>query len=338
MKYTQINGINVSKMALGTTSFYDPLTKEESFDCMDYALSQGVNLFDTARCYGSWLGPDYAQGTGERVIGEYMKTRGNRDQIVISTKGCHPPFEEMTKNRLTPKDIVEDLEGSLRDLQTDYTDLWFFHRDHPDADLYEIMKTLHEQVKLGKIRALGASNWSIARIREANRIAKENGFTPFSVSQIEWSMAHLEMKTLPDKTLVIMDESEYKEYQKGEFPVMCFTSQARGLFQKAIRAGGFEALQKKEIESGVYESDPMAASKKYDYPCNHERVDAVRQLCETLSVEPITVSNAYLTSQSFPTIPILGYSKKEQLIGSLEKPDLQLTPAQYKQILGDQIV
>ena len=120
MKFTTIDGIKVSQLALGCMKFYSPLSIEDSEYSMDYALEKGVNLFDTARVYGSWIeGVEDGMGLSERVIGNYMKKRGNRHEIVLATKGCHPPFDNMTANRLTPEDIEFDLNESLKNLKTD---------------------------------------------------------------------------------------------------------------------------------------------------------------------------------------------------------------------------
>ena len=338
MKFTAIDEIKVSQLALGCMNFYSPLSIEDSEYSMDYALEKGVTLFDTARVYGAWHNVPNAMGLCERVMGGYMKKRGNRHDIVVATKGCHPSFDNMTENRLTKRDIEFDLNESLKNLQTDYTDIWFLHRDHPDCDLFELMKVLHEQVKAGKIRVLGASNWSMKRIREANAIALENGFTPFKVSQIEWSMAYLEKSHLADQTTFVMDEKELEEYKKGDVALMLFSSQSRGFFQKAIAAGGFEALRKQEIASGRYD-DPNALTRKYDYPCNIERIERVKELCALYKVDAAAIGLAFLTSQTeFAPIPILGYSNVEQLKESLAHPDLQLTPYQIKEILGGQVL
>lgn len=336
MKYTTIGDIKVSQMALGCMTFYSPLSVEDSEYSMDYCLDKGLNLFDTARLYGAWHNFPGALGVCERVMGDYFTKRKNRDRVVLATKGCHPDMSKMDDNRVCRKEIIADLDESLKALQTDYVDIWFLHRDHPDCDLYDVMRTLDEQVKAGKIRVLGASNWSMERIRKANKIAEENGFTSFRVSQIEWSMAYLDMEHVPDKTKIIMNETELAEYKKGDVALMCYTAQARGFFQKAIDAGGFEALKEKEIASGKYASDPETASRKYDYPCNLERIERVKELCAMYKVDPCAVAYAYLTSQvGFYPIPIVGHSSIAQLKQSLAHPDLQLTPYQIRQILGD---
>ncbi len=340
MKYTEIDGIKVSQIALGCMNYYSPLSVEDSEYSMDYALERGVDLFDTARVYGSWHNVPNAMGLCERVMGDYFKKRGNRSRVILATKGCHPPFDNMQKNRLTPEEIEKDLDASLKDLQTDYVDIWFLHRDHPDCDLFELMKALDKQVKAGKIRVLGASNWTMKRIREANALAEANGFTPFKVSQIEWSMAYLEKSHLADPTTLVMDETELAAYKedKDKVALMLFSAQSRGFFQKAIAAGGFDALQKQERETGRYDS-PNALTRKYGYPCNKERIERVKELCSLYKVDAAAIGLAYLTSQTdFEPIPIVGYSKLDQLKESLAHPDLQLTPYQIQEILGGSVL
>ena len=335
MRYTQINGQKVSKIALGCMNYYIPLPIEESEISMDQALDAGINLFDTARVYGSWLDVPNAMGLCERILGDYMKKRGNRDKIVLATKGSHPPFDNMTLNRLTKKEIVSDLDASLKDLGTDYVDIWFLHRDNPACDLFEVMDTLNEQVKAGKIRTLGASNWTMKRILEANKLAEENGLTPFRVSQIEWSMAYLEKSHLGDPTTLVMDETELAAYKAHpEVALMLFSSQSRGFFQRAIAAGGFEALKAQEIANGRYE-EVTALTRKYDYPCNRARLKVVEEIAKRHGVDPAAVGIAYLTCQpDVDAIPILGYSKLSQLSESMAHMDLTLTPDEIKEILG----
>lgn len=327
MKFTTIGDVRVSQLALGCMTFYSPISVADAEYSMDYCLDRGINLFDTARVYGAWHDVPNAMGLCERIMGDYFQKRGNRDKIVLATKGAHPPFDDMSKNRLTRKDIAEDLDASLKDLKTDYADIWFLHRDHPDCDLHELMNALNDQVKAGKIRVLGASNWTVKRIREANKIAEENGWAPFKVSQIEWSLAYLGKENVPDPTTVAMDETELAEYKKGDLALMLFSSQARGFFQKAIAAGGFEELLKNEKTKGVAE--------KYNYPCNIDRIERVKELAAYYKVDPGAVVVAYLTSQpDFAPIPILGHSRVEQLKEDLTHPDLQLTPYQIRELLG----
>ena len=208
MKQFAWQGRQVSKIALGSTNFGEPMSISESWRVMDYAREQGINFFDTARIYGYWYQDGGRNGYCEKVIGDYMRSRGCRNEIYLVTKGAHPPFEDRSASRLTPECLREDLEGSLRDLGTDHIDLYFLHRDHPNMDLPAVMETLHDFIKEGKVLSLGASNWHYDRIVEANAYAKKHDLTPFCASQVEWSMAKLADGTAGDRTQVVLTPEE----------------------------------------------------------------------------------------------------------------------------------
>lgn len=326
MKYWEWQTKRVSRIALGSTNFGEPMSVEESWRVMDYAREQGVNFFDTARIYGYWYKEGGRNGYCEKVMGDYMTNRGCRNEIYLVTKGAHPPFEDRGVSRLTPQCLREDLEGSLRDLGTDHIDLYFLHRDHPDMDLPAVMETLHAFVKEGKVLALGASNWHYGRIREANEYAEKHALTPFCTSQVEWSMAKLADGTAGDKTQVVLTPEEYEAYRKSGLLLMAYTSQAHGLFSKALAAGGYESL--------------AAAGKlgKYKDPANRHRVEAALSLCRKYGVSPAALAVAYITGQGFPAVPILGCSRLEQMKDSLSAADLVLQPEDYKLILQEDII
>ena len=323
MKQFAWQGRQISKIALGSTNFGEPMSIRESWRVMDYAREQGINFFDTARIYGYWYQEGGRNGYCEKMIGDYMRSRGCRNEIYLVTKGAHPPFEDRSASRLTPACLREDLEGSLQDLGTDHIDLYFLHRDHPDMDLPAVMETLHDFVKEGKVLSLGASNWHYSRILEANAYAKKHGLTPFCASQVEWSMAKLADGTAGDKTQVVLTPEEYEAYRKSGMLLMAYTSQAHGLFSKAQAAGGYEAL--------------AAAGKlgKYKDPANAHRIEAALTLCQRYGISPAALAVSYITSQTFPAVPILGCSRKEQMEDSLSAVDLVLSPEDYALLLQE---
>ena len=120
-----------------------------------------------------------AAAESEEVIGRYMQERGNREQLVILTKGAHP---DQTGPRVNKKAIQADLSDSLMKLGTDYIDLYALHRDDPSVSVGEIIEVLNEHVRSGVVRAIGVSNWSWQRIKEANEYAAANGLVGFSFS------------------------------------------------------------------------------------------------------------------------------------------------------------
>ena len=118
---------NVSVIGLGTAHYGGLIPKSLAFDQMDAYVAAGGNLIDTARVYGDFVTP--RTGESEKIIGLWMEERGNRKDIFLSTKGGHPPFNRMSRSRLSPREISEDLHESLEDLRCAYVDIYFLHRD-----------------------------------------------------------------------------------------------------------------------------------------------------------------------------------------------------------------
>lgn len=333
MKHIVRQGRKISRIALGSTHFGEPMSVAQSEQVMDYAREQGVDFFDTARVYGEWYRDGGRSGYCEKVIGDYLRKRGCRQEIYLATKGAHPPFLNRTASRLKAACLREDLEGSLRDLGTDYVDLYFLHRDHPDADIPEIMETLDAFVREGKVRSIGASNWRLDRILEANAYASAHGLTPFTASQIEWSMAKYDGAGNSDQTQLVLREDEFERYAGSGLLVMCFTAQANGLFSKAAAAGGYEALARQERASGK-----RGLTGRYHDPDNIRREETVRRLCSQYGLTPAALTVAYLTSQNFDVVPILGCSRLSQLEDSLSSPDFQLSSQDYRDILREAVI
>ncbi len=300
---------DIAKIAMGTTTLVEGKELSLNFEMLDYYLDCGGNCLDTARRYGF--------GESEKRIGRWMKQRQNRHQIFISTKGAHPIGQDMHVPRLSRADIDQDLEESLTDLGTDYIDLYFLHRDDVNRPVSDIMETLHRHVKSGKIRAIGASNWSVERIEQANRFAKENGMTPFSASQIKWSFS----EPLPpsDDTLEIMDQKVYPWYLKEQMPVFAFSSQAKGYFTRR-NAYGLD----KPVSLGQFSWVSL------DTPENRRRAARIDKLSRDLGVSIASLVLAYLTNDPLPTIPIIGCGSMDTLRDSLSQPDLILTDEQLR--------
>ncbi|NMA94721.1 MAG: aldo/keto reductase [Clostridiales bacterium] len=179
MQYGKVKGVekDVSRIVLGT-DYMNTKELNRCFSMLDTAFQMGCNTFDTAHIY--------AGGDGERVIGRWMQERGNREKIVILTKGAH---HNADRRRVTPFDITSDLHDSLARLKTDYIDIYVLHRDDPSVPVGPIVEVLNEHVKAGKIRAFGGSNWHHSRIEEANEYAKAHGLTPFVASSPHYSLA-----------------------------------------------------------------------------------------------------------------------------------------------------
>lgn len=156
--------LKVSALCLGGGPHgVDP---EESEKVLDYYLASGGNFIDTANIYGQWK-PGGGVSVSERFLGKYIKSRKCRNRIVLDTKGAAPHFDTMHVPRVSRKDILHDIDDSLKNLQVDYVDLYWLHHDDEKISVEEIIDTLVALVREGKIRYFGCSNWNTARIREA---------------------------------------------------------------------------------------------------------------------------------------------------------------------------
>src|SRR5690348_5111763 len=150
--------LDVFPICLGTGEVGTKLDRQRSFALLDAYVERGGNFLDSAHNYGDWV-KDAPRSACEKMIGAWLKERGNRGQIVLATKGAHPLLDGMDLPRGSRQDIIHDLDESLLFLQTDVIDLYWIHKDDQTRPVEEIVETLEEQVRAGKIRTYGASNF-----------------------------------------------------------------------------------------------------------------------------------------------------------------------------------
>ena len=179
MEYGHVTGVAkpISRLVQGTVMLFEDKI-DENFELLDAIFDAGCTTFDTAHGYGG--------GQCERVLGRWIKERKNREDVVILTKGAH---HNRDRQRVTPYDITADLHDSLARLQVDFVDLYLLHRDNPAVPVGPIVEVLNEHHNAGKIGAFGGSNWSPARVAEANAYAAAHGLKPFVASSPNFSMA-----------------------------------------------------------------------------------------------------------------------------------------------------
>src|SRR4051812_32822723 len=171
------SNVEVSALCFGTDLIGSKIDRETSFRLLDLFREHGGTFIDTGNFYASWL-PGCSGGESESTIGQWMKERGNRDQIAISTKlGFDYPG---SAGGLNAAEIERECEKSLQRLGTDRLDVYYAHRDDPATPLEETMGAFDRLVRAGKVRAIGASNISVWRIAEANAVAQANGFARYS--------------------------------------------------------------------------------------------------------------------------------------------------------------
>lgn len=316
MKDAKNKEVTLSKIILGGVPFGSAVTVEDSFDILDEYIRQGGNAIDTARVYCDWL-PN-GHNISETTIGLWIKARNNRESVQILTKGGHPKLESMSVSRLSAAEIRADLEESLECLGTDYVDLYFLHRDDVKVPVNHIMETLHSLVTSGKVRALGASNWSIHRIMEANTYAREQGLTPFTVSEIQWSLAACTPEMIGDPTLICMTPQEYEAYKELQLPVMAYTSQAGGIY-----SCGYQPDL----------SDVAPKHLKYVSPENARRYSKLLKLCANKGASPAAVSLNYILDNPISAGAVIGCSSLKQLRDSMSSLNFELTVEEINTLL-----
>ena len=309
MRYINLKAtdLKVSNVIMGTDSLGTYVDEKTSYDLLDFYSSKGGNVIDTAECYAHWF--ENGRHKSEETIGKWMKDRQNRNKTIISTKGGFYLVGE--KPRLTEEDIMSDLEGSLKNLCTDYIDIYWLHRDAPSMSVEGIMDTLAKAVKQGKVRYIGVSNWTYKRIDEANRYAETMGYPLLIASQIQYSPAFPNVEN-NEPDLVLMNDSEYEYFKNHDMTVFAFAAQAKGFFSKYL-GGGEAALSPK-------------AYSRYLNPETVKRFDNLNEIrkkydCSIGAAVIAAITNNY----DFDTLPIIGCKNISQLKDSLSGADLVFT-------------
>jgi aryl-alcohol dehydrogenase-like predicted oxidoreductase len=302
----------VSSLCLGTGEFGSKLDRAASWRLLDEFIDAGGNFIDTANVYGDWVAG--TKSSSEKMTGAWLAEHGKRSQLLIATKGAHPLLSSMDTPRSAPHEIIYDIEQSLKHLHTDVIDLYWLHRDDPARPAGEFIETLAGQVKAGKIRYFGCSNWRAERIAAANAYAAAQGLPGFVGDQMLWNAAKLDAEALPDKTMVAMDPALYEYHRQTGLAAIPYTSQAHGLLQK-LAEGNIAIIRPHD-------------SKLYPLAANQRRAAVAQALAKELGVSVTGIVLGYLQSQPFVTIPIIGAQTLPHLHDSLAGDGVRLTPGQ----------
>ncbi|MNH82440.1 General stress protein 69 [compost metagenome] len=286
----------VSRLIKGSDYFKHDVY-EKVCQNLDAFLAISGNTIDTANIY--------CGGESEEVIGRYMKDRGNRDQLVILTKGAH---HNEKGPRVTKQDIASDLETSLQRLQTDHIELYALHRDDTNQKVGDIIEWLNEHIQAGRIGAIGASNWTWQRLQEANEYADEHGLVGFTFNSPNLSLAK------PNEPFwagcVSADEDTLVWHERSQFPLLSWSSQARGFF-----TGRFSPAVRDNADMvRVFYNDS-----------NWERLRRAGELAAEKNVTMVQIALAYVINQPFPTCALIGAQSLEELISCDEGSRIRLT-------------
>ncbi|WP_114855341.1 aldo/keto reductase [Brachybacterium sp. YJGR34] len=274
MAYGSLPGIDkkVSRLVMGCDNQMNLAHASAMYDAY---FEMGGTTFDTAYIYGG--------GYCEKLLGQWVQNRGVREDVVVITKGAHTPHCD-------PESITRQLEESLERQGTDYADLYMMHRDNPEIPVGEFVDVMDEHLRAGRIRAYGGSNWTPARVDEANAYARANGRTGFTILSNHFGLA--EALDVPWKGCEHATDPESKAWlEERGIALLPWSSQARGFF-----TGRAHPEDRSDAELvRCYYSDG-----------NFERLARARTLGEERGVPATAIALAFVLHQKFPTFPLFG--------------------------------
>jgi aryl-alcohol dehydrogenase-like predicted oxidoreductase len=302
-----VTALDFGPVVLGGNVFGWTTDRDEGFRVLDAFVDGGGRAIDTADVYVAWI-PGNSGGESEAIIGEWLASRGRRDDVVIATK----VGSLEGRKGLSAANIEAAVDDSLRRLRTDRIDLYFSHRDDPSTPQEETLAAFDRLVKAGKVREIGASNHSSERLRSAATIAASEGLTPYTVAQDQWSLVEraVEIDLVP--TLGELDIAEIP-----------YSSLASGFLTGKYRPG-----------SGAESARAAKASGYLDDPRNLDLLEALDDVAADHRVSVTAVSLAWLAAQRTVAAPIASARTVEQGADLLEAGRVRLTPQDVEQLSG----
>ncbi|PRE65181.1 aldo/keto reductase [Burkholderia multivorans] len=306
MEYVKFGstGLEVSKLVLGCMTFGEPsrgthpwtLPEAESRPIIRRAIEAGINFFDTANMY--------SDGTSEEIVGRALRDFAKRDEVVIATKVFYRMRPGPNGAGLSRKAIMTDIDQSLKRLGTDYVDLYQIHRWDDSTPIEETLEALHDVVKAGKARYIGASSMYAWQFAKALYTSRQHGWTRFVSMQNHLNLLYRE----EEREMLPLCEAE-------GIAVIPWSPLARG------------RLTRNWDESSERQQSDAVGQRLYDATADADRaiVDAVAAIAAARNVPRAQVALAWVAQKRGVTAPIVGISKLPQLDDALRALDLKLT-------------
>lgn len=297
------SGLRVSRIVLGCMSYGDPqrgahpwsLTEEDSRPLIKAALEAGITTFDTADVY--------SDGTSEEFVGRALEDFARRDEVVIATKVHGRMGPGANQAGLSRAHILSAIDDSLRRLGTDHVDLYQIHRWDPHTPIEETMEALHDVVRAGKARYIGASSMWAWQFSKAQHVARANGWTPFVSMQDQYNLLQRE--------------------EEREMHPLCLDEQVGVLPWSPLARGRLT----RDWDQTTARSDTDAFGKtlyRNEEEANRQIVAAVAAVAERRGVSRAQVALAWLRQQTAVTAPIVGVTKAHHLTDAVASLDLEL--------------
>ena len=314
MEYTRLgaSGLKISRIALGCMSFGDPakrltwvLDDDGAEPIFRQAVELGITFWDTANIYGL--------GTSEEIVGRALRKYTRRDEVVLATKVFSAMHQGPGGQGLSRKAIMEQIDASLRRLDTDYVDLYQIHRFDPDTPVEETMEALHDVVKAGKARYIGASSMWAWRFAAMQHAAQTHGWTRFVSMQDQYSLIH-------------------REEEREMFGLLA--DQGVGSIPWSPLAGGLAARPWGEGSTRRGETNPSVDPQGRPLFLESDRsiVDAVERVARDRGVSMAQVAMAWVLRNPVVSAPIVGATKPHHLADAVAALDIQLTDEETRSL------
>jgi aryl-alcohol dehydrogenase-like predicted oxidoreductase len=294
------SGIMLPPVMFGGNVFGWSLDQAAGFRMLDALMQAGLNAIDTADMYTRFL-PGHAGGESESIIGAWLKSRGGRDKVIIATK-CGLEMGP-GKTGLSKAWITAAVEDSLRRLQTDYIDLYQAHRDDPQTPLEETLDAFAGLIAAGKVRAIGASNYSASRLAAALAVSEKHALPRYSSLQPEYNLVA-------------------RAGYEAELEPLCLTEDI-GVIPYYSLAAGF-LTGKYRSEADLANSARGGSVKKYLTAKGFAVVDALHEQAARLNATPAQVALAWLIARPGITAPIASATSLAQLEDLVKAASLRL--------------
>jgi aryl-alcohol dehydrogenase-like predicted oxidoreductase len=258
--------IEIAPLVFGGNVFGWTTNDQRTFELLDAFLDAGFNAVDTADVYSAWV-PGNQGGESETAIGKWFKKSGKRDQVILATK----VGSEMGpgKKGLSRRYITEAVESSLKRLQTDYIDLYQSHYDDPETPVEETLEAYHELIKAGKVRIIGASNFSADRLEESVKLSLQKSIPAYQTFQPEFNLfdrrdfeENIAPITIDNNISVISYFSLASGFLSGKYRSRddLKGSKRGGMVEKYLTDRGFKILAALDEVAAEYSSSPATVS------------------------------------------------------------------------------
>jgi len=319
MEYTRLGktGLQVSRICLGCMSYGEPakgkltpgshawtLNEADSQPFLKQALDLGINFFDTANVY--------SRGASEEVLGRFLKANTRRENTVIATKVHQPMRDEPNGGGLSRKAILNEMDASLRRLQTDYVDLYQIHRWDPETPIEETLEALHDVVKAGKARYIGASSMYSWQFAKALYLADLHGWTRFVSMQNHYNLIYRE------------EEREMMGLCQAEgVGVIPWSPLARGRLARPSAGESTERLETDQFGKTMY-AGTEAADRKV--------IDTVAEMARRKGVPQASLALAWMLAKPFVDSPIVGATKPNHLADAVAALGVKLSAEEVSEL------